>query len=42
MLAVSPTKNGSAYTASVKMSRQNRPMPKVLKMSPMTRMVAPP
>jgi hypothetical protein len=38
--AVRPTKNGNAYTAMVKISQQNRPIPNMLRISPMTSMAA--
>jgi hypothetical protein len=37
--SVSPMKNGSAYTARVKISQQNKPIPNMLRMSPMASMV---
>jgi hypothetical protein len=42
MPALIATKNGSAYTASVKISQQNRPMPTVLRTSPRASMVVAP
>src|SRR5437879_5410308 len=40
--ALTATKNGSAYTASVKISQQNKPIPTVLRTSPRASMVVAP
>jgi hypothetical protein len=42
MPAVSPTKNGSAYRVSVKISQQMRPIPEKVRMSPRASMAVAP
>jgi hypothetical protein len=42
MKTLTATKNGKAYTASVKISQQNKPMPATLRRSPRASMVVTP
>src|SRR5260363_185947 len=42
MKTVRPTKNGNAYTANVKISQQNKPMPAKFRRSPRASMVVAP
>src|SRR5216684_4534531 len=42
MKTLSPTKNGNAYTASVKISQQNKPMPAKFRRSPRASIVVAP